>query len=97
MRVYLQCTLRSLTLGVFSSLVVLWMVPPAGAAEPEGGCAPPFDLRTLEEMTAFAPNFASNLMQADLNDDGWLCIKFDKHTPTVFTFTDNRRQGRGRP
>jgi hypothetical protein len=47
-------------------------------------------------MIAFAPLFESNLIQADHNDDGWLCIKFDKHRPNVFTFHDNPRQ-HGKP
>ncbi|MDC0670047.1 hypothetical protein [Nannocystis radixulma] len=82
---------------VFSSFVVLWMVPPAAAAAPEGGCSPSFELRTLQAMIEFAdPQFASTLIQTDHNDDGWLCIKFDKHRDDTFTFHDNLRQ-HGKP
>lgn len=60
----------------------------ASAAEPVGGCAPGFRL----ELTSWIPSQGTfyGLQAADLNGDGWSCVRLLPQSPTELAFTDNR-------
>lgn len=95
MRANIRCSF--LALGAVLSLIVLG-TPSSAVAEPEGGCPPPFELMTVDDTVDLAPpEFEDDIRTADRNNDDYLCVKFDKNNPGAFTFTDNRRQGGGRP
>ncbi|MDI1447609.1 hypothetical protein [Polyangium sp. 6x1] len=84
-----------LALGAALGWVVLG-TPPSMAAQPEGGCAPGWETWRVQKLVNFAqPQFEDTIRSTDRNDDGFLCVKFDKREPNVFTFVDNNLQVEG--
>ncbi|MDC3954353.1 hypothetical protein [Polyangium jinanense] len=78
-----------LALGAALGWVVLG-TPPSMAAQPEGSCPPGWELWTVRKLVNFAaPRFEDAIRGTDNNDDNFLCVKFDKRDPRVFTYIDN--------
>lgn len=99
MRANVRCSLLAL-FAVLSSVVL--GTTPSAAAEPEGGCAPPFQLMTVEETIELAiefnaPGFEEIIQSGDRNGDNLLCVKLFKNVPATFIFIDNHVQGGRRP